>query len=79
MPDDRSVAETNSTWAVVNVEAFDGANPTEDLRVPSSKLPWAISEDLLVMAALVRSYSPSQSIREWWANNQLHCTLSRAI
>ncbi|CAL1694246.1 unnamed protein product [Somion occarium] len=43
MPDDRSVAESTSTWGVVNVDSNDGADPTEELRVPSSKLPWAIS------------------------------------
>lgn len=44
MPDDHSVAESNSTWGVVNVESTEGANPTEELRVPSSKSPWAISK-----------------------------------
>jgi len=44
MPDDRSVAESTSTWGVVNVDASESVDPTEDLRVPSSKLPWAISE-----------------------------------
>ncbi|KAF9029974.1 hypothetical protein BDZ89DRAFT_1101417 [Hymenopellis radicata] len=43
MPDDRSVAESTSTWGVVNVDPAELADPTEDLRVPSSKLPWAIS------------------------------------
>ncbi|THH02350.1 hypothetical protein EW026_g502 [Hermanssonia centrifuga] len=43
MPDDKSVAESTSTWGVVNVDSIDGADPTEELRVPSSKLPWAIS------------------------------------
>lgn len=43
MPDDRSVAESTSTWGVVNVDVADSADPTEDLKVPSSKLPWAIS------------------------------------
>ncbi|KAL0951794.1 hypothetical protein HGRIS_008461 [Hohenbuehelia grisea] len=43
MPDDRSVAESTSTWGVVNVDIDDSADPTEDLRVPSSKLPWAIT------------------------------------
>ncbi|OCH90065.1 hypothetical protein OBBRIDRAFT_731550 [Obba rivulosa] len=43
MPDDRSVAESTSTWGVVNVESSEGADPTEELRVPSSKQPWAIS------------------------------------
>ena len=46
MPDDRSVAESTSTWGVVNVDSSDGADPTEELRVPSSKLPWAISKNL---------------------------------
>ncbi|KAK7058615.1 Mitochondrial distribution and morphology protein 12 [Paramarasmius palmivorus] len=44
MPDDRSVAESNSTWGVVNVEPSELADPTEDMRVPSSKLPWAIND-----------------------------------
>lgn len=42
MPDDCSITDTNSTWGVVNVDSGDDANPTEDLRVPSSKLPWAM-------------------------------------
>jgi 1-phosphatidylinositol-3-phosphate 5-kinase len=42
MPDDVSVSETMSTWGVVNVDSTDDGNPTEDLRVPSSKLPWAM-------------------------------------
>jgi 1-phosphatidylinositol-3-phosphate 5-kinase len=44
MPDDCSVADSNSTWGVVNVNSSSESNPTEDLRVPSSKLPWAICE-----------------------------------
>lgn len=51
MPDDRSVAESNSTWGMVNVESRDledTANPTDDLRVPSSKSPWAISQLLSI-------------------------------
>ncbi|KAJ7654729.1 hypothetical protein B0H17DRAFT_1266831 [Mycena rosella] len=43
MPDDRSVAESTSTWGVVDVDAPELADPTEDLKVASSKLPWAIS------------------------------------
>ncbi|VDB86931.1 unnamed protein product [Peniophora sp. CBMAI 1063] len=46
MPDDRSIAESSSTWGMVNMESRDvddTANPTDDLRVPSSKLPWAIT------------------------------------
>lgn len=46
MPDDKSVAESTSTWGVVNVESGDGIDPTEELRVPSSKLPWAICENI---------------------------------
>ena len=44
MPDDNSAAESSSTWGVVNVDSTDGTDPTEELRVPSSKLPWAICE-----------------------------------
>ncbi|KZT72925.1 hypothetical protein DAEQUDRAFT_722557 [Daedalea quercina L-15889] len=43
MPDDRSVAESTSTWGVVNVDSSDDCDPMQDLRVPSSKQPWAIS------------------------------------
>jgi 1-phosphatidylinositol-3-phosphate 5-kinase len=42
MPDDRSVAESTSTWGVVNIE--EAANPRDELRMPSSKQPWAICE-----------------------------------
>lgn len=42
MPDDGSVAESTSTWGVVDVESVELADPTEELRVRSSKLPWAI-------------------------------------
>jgi 1-phosphatidylinositol-3-phosphate 5-kinase len=47
MPDDRSVAESTSTWGVVNVDSGEAGDPTEDLRAPSSKLPWAICKSLL--------------------------------
>ncbi|KAF5392476.1 hypothetical protein D9757_002262 [Collybiopsis confluens] len=43
MPDDHSIAESTSTWGVVNMDNAESADPTEDLRVPSSKLPWAIT------------------------------------
>jgi 1-phosphatidylinositol-3-phosphate 5-kinase len=43
MPDDRSFADSTSTWGVVNVDSGDSGDPTDDLRAPSSKLPWAIS------------------------------------
>jgi 1-phosphatidylinositol-3-phosphate 5-kinase len=43
MPDDHSVPESASTWGVVNVETVEVPDPMEELRVPSSKLPWAIS------------------------------------
>lgn len=53
MPDDRSVfSESNSTWGVVNVDVSESADPTEDLKVPSSKLPWAICEFRLSAAGL---------------------------
>ena len=44
MPDDPSIAESTSTWGVVNVESMESANPTEELRTPSSRLPWAICQ-----------------------------------
>ena len=45
MPDDQSVAESTSTWGVVNVDVPENVpiNPTDELRMPSSKSPWAIS------------------------------------
>ncbi|KAF9075022.1 hypothetical protein BDP27DRAFT_1443955 [Rhodocollybia butyracea] len=43
MPDDRSVADSVSTWGVVNMDNTESADPTEDLKVLSSKLPWAIT------------------------------------
>ncbi|KAJ3845538.1 hypothetical protein F5878DRAFT_599054 [Lentinula raphanica] len=43
MPDDRSVAESTSTWGVVNMDTNESADPTEDLKVPSSKSPWAFT------------------------------------
>ncbi|KAG6851365.1 hypothetical protein H0H93_005763 [Arthromyces matolae] len=43
MPDDRSVSESASTWGVVNVDSSESMDPTEDLKAPSSKLPWAIT------------------------------------
>jgi 1-phosphatidylinositol-3-phosphate 5-kinase len=43
MPDDRSVTESTSTWGVVNVDPAESVDPTDDLRMPSSKLPWAFS------------------------------------
>jgi len=46
MPDDKSIAESTSTWGVVNVDSTDSADPTEDLKSPSSKLPLAISKVL---------------------------------
>lgn len=55
MPDDQSVAESTSTWGVVNVESANDANPTEDLRVPSSKLPWAICECSFLVVTRTRS------------------------
>jgi 1-phosphatidylinositol-3-phosphate 5-kinase len=42
MPDDRSVAESNSTWGLVNMDSMDTGNPTEEMRKSSSKLPWVI-------------------------------------
>jgi 1-phosphatidylinositol-3-phosphate 5-kinase len=47
MPDDKSVAESTSTWGVVNVEMSEFVDPTEELRTPSSRLPWAICESIV--------------------------------
>jgi 1-phosphatidylinositol-3-phosphate 5-kinase len=44
MPDDHSVAESSSTWGVVNVEAAETGNPAEELKSASTKMPWVISE-----------------------------------
>lgn len=58
MPDDRSVAESTSTWGVVNVESGEVGDPTEDLKAPSSKLPWAICESLFsVYSSLIHHCS----------------------
>ena len=46
MPDEQSVAESTSTWGVVNVEVTTAANPMDELRMPSSKLPWQICKYL---------------------------------
>lgn len=43
MPDDRSVAGSTSTWGVVNIDPSENSDPTDELRAPSSKLPWAIT------------------------------------
>jgi hypothetical protein len=74
MPDDRSMAESTSTWGVVNIDSVDSADPTEDLRVPSSKLPWAISMlPNLQRNAFIKNFS---SLRKWWFDHQLYCSLS---
>lgn len=44
MPDECSIADSSSTWNVVNVDPTETVDPTGELRVPSSKLPLAISE-----------------------------------
>lgn len=59
MPDDCSAAETNSTWGVVNVNAATETNPTDDLRVPSSKLPWAICQCRYLRLLLILNTSVS--------------------
>ncbi len=81
MPDDRSVAESTSTWGVVNVDASELADPTEDLKVPSSKLPWAICK-FFTLVGFVASSSLIillYSFRKWWLDHKLYCTLSGTI
>ena len=58
MPDDRSVADSTSTWGVVNVDSGDSADPTDDLRAPSSKLPWAISRWFFCVKAYSNNHHP---------------------
>ena len=41
MPDDNSLAES-SIAGVSQVDSVTGGDPTEDLRMPSSKRPWAV-------------------------------------
>jgi len=48
MPDDRSVAGSTSTWGVVHFDPFENGDPTDELRAPSSKFPWAISMFVVV-------------------------------
>ncbi|KAG2367706.1 hypothetical protein BDR07DRAFT_1392731 [Suillus spraguei] len=43
MPDDHSVAESSSTWGVVNVETAEPGNPAEELKSASTKMPWVIT------------------------------------
>lgn len=68
MPDDHSAADSSSTWGVVNVDSIDDTDPTEELRVPSSKLPWAICECGLLQA-LDHSEDCLSSFREWWSDD----------
>lgn len=50
MPDDRSVAGSTSTWGVVNIDPSEVGDPADELRAPSSRLPWAISMSVVVTA-----------------------------
>ncbi|KZT04073.1 uncharacterized protein LAESUDRAFT_738031 [Laetiporus sulphureus 93-53] len=62
MPDDRSVAESTSTWGVMNVDSPETYDPMEELRVPLSKQPWAICERLFDV--LHRTYDCEWSMVE---------------
>ena len=77
MPDDWSIAESTSTWGVVNVDSTDGADPTEELRVPSSKLPWAICKCLSFNHLCVRptTHVTCVSLRKRRINHQLYCAV----
>jgi 1-phosphatidylinositol-3-phosphate 5-kinase len=76
MPDDRSVAGSTSTWGVVNIDPSESGDPTDELRAPSSRLPWAISMSSVVATSLRTDY---RSIREWRADHKLHCPLSGTV
>jgi hypothetical protein len=75
MPDDRSVAESTSTWGVVNVEAAEAANPMDELRMPSSKLPWAICKPHYYLH-VYETIHTIISLRERWTHYQLHSSVS---
>jgi 1-phosphatidylinositol-3-phosphate 5-kinase len=66
MPDDVSVAESTSTWGMINLDASDTANPTDDLKVPSSKLPWAICGYLVRFDCAIPL--TLHSVRKWWSS-----------
>jgi 1-phosphatidylinositol-3-phosphate 5-kinase len=68
MPDDRSVAESTSTWGVVDVDAAELADPTEDLKVASSKLPWAICKIAWLLATSCLTFLPC-SLRKRWLDD----------
>lgn len=74
MPDDRSVADSTSTWGVVNVDTAELADPTEDLKVPSSKLPWAICMCAIVVRISILTFF--RSFRKWWPYDRLHSPIS---
>lgn len=59
MPDNGSMSESTSTWGLVNVEPAESGDPKEELRTPSSRLPWAIclSFHVLVFFLLIPIYS----------------------
>lgn len=74
MPDDSSVAESASTWGVVQVDSIPGGDPTEDLRMPSSKLPWAVCKSFSLVdqtLTLMPDVDPF-SVREQRTDDHLH-------
>lgn len=79
MPDDRSVADSTSTWGVVNVDPGEAADPTEDLKAPSSKLPWAICKSITHHLSVYSEYNHLLSLRERRFDNQLHRPIPRTI
>lgn len=59
MPDDSSVADSLSTWGVVNIDASDDVSPTDDLRVPSSTFPAICMSPLSFSSARYRTSTVS--------------------
>lgn len=74
MPDDGSVAESTSTWGMVNMDATDMIDPNEDPRSFSSRLPWAISKCPLIDLGR-RLLRENNSFREWRSDSELHRAL----
>ena len=74
MPDDNSVAESASTWGVVQVDSVTGGDPTEDLKMPSSRLPWAVCASFRFPDRTLTVFSDTDvfSVREQWIDDHLH-------
>lgn len=75
MPDDKSLSESGSTWGVVNLEGAESASAFDELRMPSSKLPWAICT-LSGVNSNMNKLIGLASIRKRRLDHQLHSAIS---